>query len=235
MTQGSADGKYDIILADPPWAYHVRSRKGLSRSAENHYPTLQLDQIKAFDVGSLATDRAALFLWATSPCLPQAFELAEAWGWPIYSTVSFVWVKRLRRDYERRDAALRKILRNPARGADIVDSLIEDDLFLGLGHSTRANAEYVLSFWKGKKHLPRKHKGVRQIISAPIGEHSEKPVEAHYRIAQLYGDLPRAELFARTPRLGWDVWGNEVAADFVMPLRPGWRYGSHGEPVQDLS
>ncbi len=26
----------------------------------------------------------------------------------------------------------------------------------------------------------------------------------------MVGDLPRVELFCRTPKTGWDVWGNEV-------------------------
>jgi N6-adenosine-specific RNA methylase IME4 len=29
-------------------------------------------------------------------------------------------------------------------------------------------------------------------------------------IEEMYPHLPAIELFARAPRLGWDVWGNEV-------------------------
>ena len=36
--------KYSIIYADPPWRYKVYSKKGLGRSAESHYPTMELDR-----------------------------------------------------------------------------------------------------------------------------------------------------------------------------------------------
>ena len=30
--------KYEVIYADPPWRFRVRTEKGKGRSAENHYP-----------------------------------------------------------------------------------------------------------------------------------------------------------------------------------------------------
>src|SRR5699024_3024056 len=38
--------KYSVIYADPPWRYKVYSKKGLGRSAESHYPTMSLEDIK---------------------------------------------------------------------------------------------------------------------------------------------------------------------------------------------
>lgn len=38
--------KYSIIYADPPWRYKVYSEKGLGRSAEKHYPTMELEKIR---------------------------------------------------------------------------------------------------------------------------------------------------------------------------------------------
>ena len=34
--------EYSIILADPPWAYKVWAKKGMGRTAENHYPTMHI-------------------------------------------------------------------------------------------------------------------------------------------------------------------------------------------------
>ena len=63
--------KYSIIYADPPWRYKVYSKKGLGRSAESHYPTMELEDIRALPVGTLAADDCVLFLWTcllyTSP------------------------------------------------------------------------------------------------------------------------------------------------------------------------
>ena len=55
--------KYSIIYADPPWRYKVYSQKGLGRSAESHYPTMALEDIRALPVGTLAADDCVLFLW----------------------------------------------------------------------------------------------------------------------------------------------------------------------------
>ena len=52
--------KYSIIYADPPWRYKVYSKKGLGRSAESHYPTMELEDIRALPVGTLAADDCVL-------------------------------------------------------------------------------------------------------------------------------------------------------------------------------
>ena len=87
-------GKYQVIYADPPWAY---DNTGLGGSAESHYPTLpasELETLKdstSLQVTELAGDNAVLFLWVTSPFLPEGLELCQAWGFD-YKT-SFVWIK----------------------------------------------------------------------------------------------------------------------------------------------
>lgn len=55
--------KYSIIYAGPPWRYKVYSKKGLGRSAESHYPTMELEDIRALPVGTLAADDCVLFLY----------------------------------------------------------------------------------------------------------------------------------------------------------------------------
>ena len=37
-----------------------------------------------------------------------------------------------------------------------------------------------------------------------------RSAETRDRIVQLFGDIPRIELFARQEADGWDCWGNEV-------------------------
>ena len=54
--------KYNTIYADPPWQYRVYSKKGLGRSAESHYPTMGIDEIRALPVAELAEKDCALFL-----------------------------------------------------------------------------------------------------------------------------------------------------------------------------
>lgn len=182
----SCQMQYNIIYADPPWAYRVWSKKGVGRSAENHYPTMTIPEICALPVAEIAAKDSALFLWVTFPNLPYAFDVIKAWGFQ-YSTVAFVWVKRNKKS---------------------------PGYFVGLGHWVRANAEICLLATKG--HPQRIAKNVRQIIDAPISIHSKKPDEARNRIVELMGDLPRVELFARQKPEGWHVWGNEVDSDIIL-------------------
>lgn len=173
--------RYEIILADPPWSYRVWSGKGKSRTAENHYPTMRIEDIRALPVGELAAKDCALFMWVTCPQLLEAFSVLEAWGF-TYKTVAFAWVKQNRKT---------------------------PSLFWGLGHWTRANVEFCLLATRG--HPTRKSTRVHQVLLSPVEEHSKKPDVIRDRIVELMGDLPRVELFARQTAPGWDVWGNEVS------------------------
>jgi N6-adenosine-specific RNA methylase IME4 len=80
---------YGVIYADPPWRFDTYSENGMNRSAENHYPTMDLDAIKALPVP--AANDCALYLWATVPMLPQALEVMAAWGFTYKSHIA--WVK----------------------------------------------------------------------------------------------------------------------------------------------
>lgn len=85
--------KYSVILADPPWHYHVYSKKDAGRSAESHYPTMNIEDIKALPIDEISDKDCALFLWVTFPCLLEGLEVIKAWGF-TYKTVAFVWVKQ---------------------------------------------------------------------------------------------------------------------------------------------
>ena len=179
--------KYNIIYADPPWEYKVYSDKGKGRSADKHYPTMPLKEICALPVGELAEKDCVLLMWTTIPLLLRdCFSVIESWGF-TYKTVAFVWIKQNRKS---------------------------DGLFWGMGHWTRANAEFCLLATKG--HPKRVSAAVHQVIVSRVEEHSKKPEEARKRIVALLGDLPRIELFARQKTDGWDAWGNEVECDISI-------------------
>jgi N6-adenosine-specific RNA methylase IME4 len=50
----------------------------------------------------------------------------------------------------------------------------------------------------------------RQVVMAPVGEHSAKPEEVRGRIERLFPG-PYLELYGRKLVPGWTVWGNEIA------------------------
>src|SRR6185437_11270729 len=129
-------------------------------------------------VENIAADRCVLFMWATSPKLPLAFEVMTAWGFE-FKTVAFVWTKR---------------------------NKISPSYFTGMGFYTRQNAEFVLLGTRGSPSLTRKDRRVHQIVDEPISVHSRKPQEVRDRIDRLF-DGDKIELFARCTVPGWDAWG----------------------------
>lgn len=186
-------GPFACILADPPWYFRSRTGAISDRDPRQHYDVMCLDDICAMPVKEIADPDAHLFLWVTGPCLPQAFRVMEAWGFR-YSGVAFTWVK-LKKSH------------NPLQLRMLPTA--EADLFVGLGFTTRKNAEFCLLGRRGNAKRKLTATNVREVILAPIREHSRKPDEAHARI-EAYCDGPRLELFAREPREGWTVWGNQT-------------------------
>ena len=170
------EGKYNIIYADPPWQYYEGGYKNQSQ----HYDTMTIEEICALPISELADDNCILFLWITSPVLPDAIKIIETWGFK-YSTIGFVWVK------SKKD---------------------KTGFAFGCGNWTRANAEYCLIGLKGN--IERKDASISQIIYSPKEEHSKKPDMVRKKIIQLVGDLPRIELFARQKIEGWDSYGTEI-------------------------
>jgi N6-adenosine-specific RNA methylase IME4/ParB-like chromosome segregation protein Spo0J len=83
------DGKYDVILADPPWQYQFSETQ--TREIENQYPTMKLEDIKNMVLP--IEDSAVLFLWATAPKLEEAISVIKAWGF-TYKTCA-IWDKEV--------------------------------------------------------------------------------------------------------------------------------------------
>ena len=86
--------------------------------------------------------------------------------------------------------------------------------FFGVGYYTKSNCEVCLLGIKGKM-KPISNK-VSSVILSPRREHSRKPDEIRNKIVELFGDLPRIELFAREKANGWDSWGDEIESDLKI-------------------
>lgn len=59
-----------------------------------------------------------------------------------------------------------------------------------------------------------------------IGRHSAKP-EAVWHLIETAIDgrddlAPRLEMFARTPRPGWDAWGDQAEGGIALPALEAW-------------
>lgn len=94
MFDGLQPLAYDLVMADPPWAFEAWSDKGKHKAASAQYDVMDLAAIKALPVQNLCRGDALLWLWATHPMLPQALDVVDAWGFRYVT--SGVWVKRTR-------------------------------------------------------------------------------------------------------------------------------------------
>jgi N6-adenosine-specific RNA methylase IME4 len=178
-------GRFNIVLADPPWAYADRNCNG---AAEQQYRTMKLADICALPISRLAADDAVLFMWGTYPLLPEMLRVGEAWGFK-YKSIAFQWVKR----YEKSGKpffGLGRWTRGNTEGCFLFTR----------GKPKRADS--------GVSQLVETFEP--EILDAAIGRHSAKPPEVRDRIVRLMGDLPRIELFARERVEGWHAWGNEL-------------------------
>lgn len=174
----NTENKYRIIYADPPWPYRDK-RKG-SLGAENHYPTLPIEQIKQLPVQNICSDDCILFIWGTFPCLPECLCTLQAWGFE-YKTLGFSWIKT-----------------NKNNGRP----------FFGIGHYTKSNCEVCLIGIKGRPQIVSNK--VSSVVISEKQEHSKKPDVVRDKIVELCGNVPKIELFVRQSVPGWDCWGNEV-------------------------
>jgi N6-adenosine-specific RNA methylase IME4 len=177
------EGGWPCLLVDPPWEFKEKP----GRNTRKHYPVMGFDEIINMPVRDIAAKNCHLFLWSTGPHLIQAIQVIYRWGFK-YSGMGFVWVKMRKGSTDRLFYSM-------------------DDLHVGLGLTTRHNAEYCLLSRRGAP--KRIAKDVREIILAPVREHSRKPDEIRERI-EAYCDGPRLELFPGLPRDGWTQWGNPL-------------------------
>ena len=180
--------KYNIIYADPPWKYNSRAnhKTRFRGGAEGHYKLMSMEEIKALPIKELADENCVLFLWVTFPYLKEQIKLFDYWGFD-YKTLGFSWIK------------LNKKNKKP---------------FFGVGFYAKSNCEVCLMGIKGKM-KPISNK-VSSCVISERREHSRKPDEVREKIVELFGDIPRIELFARQKVDGWDTWGDEVECDIDL-------------------
>lgn len=171
---------YDIIYADPPWSYGATKNCVPSRSNSGQpYKAMRMVDIYDFDIPK-TNDDALLFLWATSPLMPEAIYTMKQWGFD-YKNIAFTWIKKNKK---------------------------ADSNFWGMGSWTRSNPEFLLLGTKGNP--KKVSSSVHSVIESKIQEHSKKPDIIRDKIVELCGDKKRVELFARCKVEGWDSLGNEL-------------------------
>lgn len=148
---------------------------------------MSISDIKNLPIKAITAKDCAIFLWATDAHIKEAIEVMESWGFK-YKTIAFIWQKKT----------------------------ITGKTYSTLGAWTLKNCEVCLLGTKGRMLKHKQTNNVKQLVNEVRGRHSRKPNGVRYSIEQLFGDLPRIELFAREKQEGWHVWGNEVESDIQI-------------------
>lgn len=200
--------KFNVIYADPPWKFEPYSREtGMDRAADNHYPTMDLQGICEMAVPGIAADDCVLFLWATAPMMMEAIYVANAWGFLDLRPVGDDY--RLKRDA---DGTLADF--NP-RNRYVSQQVWGKDM-AGTGYWFRNKHELLLVCVRGHIPAPLPGTQMESLLNAAVRDHSRKPVIFRGMIEGFFPNLPKIELFARTPAPGWHQWGKEAPPQ-VMP------------------
>lgn len=184
-------GRYKLVYLDPCWEYYGDPDK--DQAAGKHYNTMPLAEMMALPVRQLLDGHGVVFMWATGPKMGEAIDLLRAWGL-YYRCVAYIWIKTAKDGHV-------------IEGQGVRPSFVKQlDEFVIVG-STQPEGRTLP--------LLTESQGQNIFAPRPDGVHSRKPDEARWRIEELYGDIPRIELFARCRFPGWDAWGLE--ADGPMP------------------
>ena len=180
------DGVYRVIYADPPWQYgDTRNDDG---SADSQYPTMPVDEICSMPVREIAAADSVLFLWATAPCLPEAMQVIDAWGFTYKA--QFVWDKLKGFNGHYNDVR-HELLLIATRGSCVPDVDTLDPSVIAekrTKHSKKPDRFYDL---------------IERLY--PIGKGN--PAVLPRKTSPTH-----VELFARRSRDGWQSWGNQVDA-----------------------
>ena len=194
--------QYDIIVADPPWAFGDRLQKmkaPTKRSAASQYSTMSATEIAALDVGKLANpEHCVLALWVPSTLLQDGFMVMDAWGFAFKQT--YVWVKTKKNLKE-------KLLKMLKLGQDVDPNNM---MAFGMGRLFRQTHELALIGTMGKVYDSLENKSQRSVLFDLNQGHSTKPEGLQDSLELMFPHARKLELFARRPRATWATIGDAV-------------------------
>ncbi|GAA5985057.1 hypothetical protein JCM10908_002504 [Rhodotorula pacifica] len=179
-------GKYDVLVADPPWAIHQ----------ELPYGTLTDDEMMRMPVGAMQDEGGLLFLWVTGRAMELGRDCLKAWGYERIDEL--VWVKTNQ---------LQGLIRTGRTGHWLNHS--KEHCLVAVRRSTTSpNSPPRLRPWFNR--------GLdTQVLLAEVRETSRKPDELYDMIERILGGKGKGrkvELFGRKHNLrqGWWTLGNQL-------------------------
>ena len=192
--------RYKILVVDAAWRFqdNLPGNRGVDKKYKS---TMSFDQLRSLNIPPTEPD-ALLFFWRVASMVPESYDIIRAWGFTHKS--EFAWVKT--QSY--------KGLEPPSEP--------DPPGRMGLGHYVRNEHEVCIIASKGSGCQLIDGHAVRSVFFAPRPKkHSEKPAIFFELLDKLLGSVgPRAELFARDPRDGYDTFGDEIGSELSFGLLP---------------
>jgi len=167
-------------------AWEIDFSSGWGMTKEKQYDTVNIDFLKNMPISKISDEDCNLFLWTTHTRLEDALMLMRHWGFKFH--VAITW--------------------NKGHGLH--------------AHGFFRQTELCLYGFKGKMVWTKSGKACKTYIEdipdifySRSNGHSVKP-QTLFDIIDMKAEGNKIELFARKPREGWDVWGNEVESSIAL-------------------
>lgn len=171
-------GQFGLVLADCPWRF-------ATRDSVSAVPTTSADPYPTMSVEELKAMPMDFTGAADCVCVMWATAPMLLQAIDVMQTWGFAY---------------------KTAGAWAKQSSTGRKWAFGTGYIFRSAAEFYLIGMRGSPRI--KSKSVRNLIVAPIRQHSRKPEEMHQMCERLF-EGPYLELFGRQQRPNWIVAGNE--------------------------
>ncbi len=194
----AACGSYATIVADPPWPYKTPGG-GPLQSSPTHRPDSWQNDLAG--VG-LAARYGVMTIDEIAALQVPAADDAHLYLWT--TNAFFVQAHRIAEAWGFRPITVCTWVKTKPDGSPSMKT----------GYYFRGATEHFLFCVRGSLRL-QTSKAYPTAFLWPRTAHSVKP-DQFYDLIEECSPGPRLDLFARTKRLGWDAWGNEVDSDVEL-------------------
>lgn len=187
--------RYATISMDPPWP--ERGAGKVKRGADRWYNVIQPKDMPLVIAKSgvfRPAEHSHLYMWVTNNYLLAGVWLMQQLGFEYKTNVG--WAKT-RSGLGQYFKGKHELILFGVRGQ-------------GMHASVYSGRRDLVSWWHPESEEDT-YIECPHVLDAGKRVHSAKP-PAFYELIEARSKGPYLEMFARDPREGWDVWGDEVAA-----------------------
>lgn len=193
LQSGKRPELFQSLMVDPPWPYdqgaqsdergNLKADKNWTGrvSSVHRYGSMSIEELCDMGKSLPIAENAHLYLWFTNAFVREATRIARAWDFKQKTIIT--WVKT--------NAGTMK-----PRGG-------------GAGYYFRNNTEHMLFCVRGSLKTKMVHPPHTTTIHAPAAGHSQKPAKS-YRLVEDSSPGPWLEVFSRTQRPGWFLFGDQI-------------------------